>query len=67
VVGFTKISLAFLLLLGIVVPGVTKLAAAGIAVLMLGAVAMHVKVGDPARRSAPAFSLLVLALLIVLA
>jgi uncharacterized membrane protein YphA (DoxX/SURF4 family) len=65
-VGFFKVSLAILLLAGIWVPSVTKPAAIGIAVLMLGAVSMHLKVRDPMKKSLPAFSLLVLSLMIIL-
>ena len=66
VVGFFKISLAILLLVGIWIPSVTKPAAIGIALLMLGAVSMHIKVRDPVKKSLPAFSLLVLSLMIIL-
>jgi hypothetical protein len=31
---------------------------------MLGAVAMHVKIGDPVKKSVPAFTMLVLSVLI---
>jgi uncharacterized membrane protein YphA (DoxX/SURF4 family) len=66
VVGFFKISLAILLLVGIWIPSVTKPAATGIALLMLGAVSMHLKVRDPIKKSLPAFSLLVLSLVVIL-
>ena len=66
VVGFLKISLAILLLVGIWLPYLTKPAATGIAVLMLGAVSMHLKVRDPVKKSLPAFSLLVLSLVVIL-
>ncbi|HEY5764476.1 MAG TPA: DoxX family protein [Candidatus Deferrimicrobiaceae bacterium] len=65
-VGFFKISLAILLLAGIWIPSVTKPAATGIALLMLGAVSMHLKVRDPIKKSLPAFSLLVLSLVVIL-
>ncbi|MHC4922448.1 MAG: DoxX family protein [Planctomycetota bacterium] len=51
VVGFLKILLAALLIAGIWLPAVTKPAAIGMAVLMLGAVSMHIKVKDPLQRS----------------
>ena len=66
VVVFFKISLAILLLVGIWIPSVTKPAATGIALLMLGAVSMHLKVRDPIKKSLPAFSLLVLSLVVIL-
>jgi len=37
----------------------------GIAVLMLGAIAMHVKIGDPLIKSMPAFIFMALSLVIV--
>ena len=61
VVGFLKLLFASLLIVGIWFPIVTKPAALGIAVLMLGAVAMHVKVKDPVQKSLPALTMLVLA------
>jgi hypothetical protein len=63
-IGVLKVSLALALLAGLWLPGVTTVSAIGIASLMAGAVVMHVKVGDPMRKSAPAFSLLVLSLIV---
>lgn len=65
VVGFLKISLAALLILAIWEPSLAKPAALGIAALMLGAIAMHVQVRDPWKRSLPASSLLLLSLIVV--
>lgn len=65
VVGFLKLLFATGLLVGIWVPALTRPSALGIAVLMLGAVAMHVKVGDPIQRALPALSLLLLSLVVV--
>ncbi len=67
VIGALKLSLAALLLAGIWFPSLAKPAAAGVGLLMLGAVAMHLRVRDPIRRSLPAFSLLVLSTLIAVA
>jgi hypothetical protein len=67
VVGGLKLLLATLLIAGIWVPGVTKPAAAGMAVLMLGAVAMHVKVKDPVKRALPASAMLIMSLVVALA
>ncbi len=64
VIGFLKITLAFSLILGLWVHVVTRPAAIGVAVLMMGAVAMHIKVKDPVSRSLPAFTLLVLSILV---
>ena len=63
-IGFLKVSLALALLAGLWLPGITSAAAAGIATLMAGAVVMHVRVGDPLMKSAPAFSLLVLSVFV---
>jgi hypothetical protein len=67
VVGALKLLFATLLLVGIWVPAVTRPAAAGMAVLMLGAVAMHIKVKDPVKRALPASVMLVLSLIVALA
>ncbi|MFO8173383.1 MAG: DoxX family protein [Gemmatimonadota bacterium] len=64
VVGFLKLLFAVLLLVGIWYPPVVQPAAIGMAVLMAGAVTMHVKVGDPFERSLPALTVLVLSLIV---
>jgi hypothetical protein len=66
VVGFLKIGLALLLIAGLWLPALTRPAAIAVAVLMVGAIAMHVKVGDPPQKSLPAAALLVLALVVAL-
>lgn len=66
-VGFLKLLLAALLVFGIWIPGVTRPAAVGLAILMLGAIAMHMKVKDPLVRSLPAFTMLVLSAVVALA
>jgi len=63
-IGFLKISLAALLIAGIWVPALTRPAATGMAVLMVGAIAMHFKVGDAPLKSLPAFVVLSLCALI---
>ena len=55
-VGATKVSLAVLMLIGLVKPRLTRPASTGLAGLMVGAIAMHVKVKDPIKRSAPAIT-----------
>jgi H+/Cl- antiporter ClcA len=65
-IGFLKVCLAVLLIAGIWVPVLVVPAAIGMAVLMLGAVSMHVKVKDPPLRSLPAFTMLVLSLFVAL-
>jgi len=66
VVGFFKVTLALVLIAGLWIDQIVEPAAIGVAVLMLGAVAMHFKVGDPLRKSLPALSLLVLCLVMVI-
>ena len=66
VVGGLKVILALLLLASIWYASLEPVAAYGIAALMLGAVSMHFKVGDPLTKSLPAFSFLVLSLVVAL-
>ena len=54
VVGALKIACGVLLLVGLWYPPVVLPAAAVVAVLMLGAVAMHLKVGDAVTKYVPA-------------
>jgi uncharacterized membrane protein YphA (DoxX/SURF4 family) len=54
VVGGLKIICGVLLLVGLAYPPVVLPAAAIVAVLMVGAVAMHLKVGDPVSKFVPA-------------
>lgn len=65
-IGFLKLSLATLLLLGIWIPNLTKISALGIAILMIGAISMHAKISDPLSKSIPALSMLVMTLFIIL-
>jgi len=57
-VGAAKIVSAVMLIVGIWVPQVVLPAALVIAVLMIGALAMHAKVKDPLTKSVPAFLML---------
>ena len=63
--GFLKLTLASLLIAGIFAPVLIKPAAIGMAVLMLGAITMHIKVKDSLIKSFPAFSFLVLSLILI--
>ncbi len=67
VVGFLKLLFAVLLIAGIWFAPLTRPAAAGMAMLMLGAVSMHVKVKDPLKKALPALGMLVLCLIVALA
>ncbi len=66
VIGGLKIALAILLLVGIWVPSLVQPAAIAMAVLMVGAIAMHLKVGDAPRKSLPAACMLGLSILAAL-
>lgn len=65
VVGFLKVTLALLLLASIKFEGFTLLASAGLALLLLGSVAMHLKIKDPFYKSYPALLFIVLNLIII--
>jgi len=65
-VGALKIGSGVLLIVGIWVPEVVRPAGATVAVLMVGALSMHAKVGDPSIKSLPAFLMLLMAVAIVL-
>jgi len=65
VVGALKVTAAVVLILGVWVELPVRVAAAVIAALMVGALAMHIKVGDPAKKAMPAGTMLVLSAAIV--
>jgi hypothetical protein len=65
-IGLLKISLATLLIAGIYFKNLAQIGAIGIAILMLGAIVMHIKIKDSPKKSIPAFSFLVLSLLVIL-
>lgn len=66
-IGFLKLTLASLLFAGIFLPVLIKPAAIGMAVLMLGAIVMHIKLKDALIKSLPAFTFLVLSLILIFA
>ena len=66
-VGGAKILFSALLLISIWYEPLAIPSAIGIALLMLGAIAMHLKVRDPLIKSFPAFTFLLLSLVIILA
>lgn len=59
-VGALKIGSAVMLIAGIWIDALVMPAATIVAVLMVGALVMHVKVHDPAIKSLPAFLMLVM-------
>jgi uncharacterized membrane protein YphA (DoxX/SURF4 family) len=65
IIGGLKLLFASLLIAGVWHPQVTIYAAAGLVIMMAGAVAMHMTVGDPWRKSIPAALMLTLSLLVV--
>ncbi|AWX44676.1 hypothetical protein HME9304_01679 [Flagellimonas maritima] len=65
IVGGLKIISATLLLISIWIPILAVPAAAIMALLMLGAIGMHIKVSDALKKSLPALFFLLLSLLIL--
>jgi uncharacterized membrane protein YphA (DoxX/SURF4 family) len=65
-VGFLKLFLATLLIVGIWYQPVIQPAAFGMMVLMLGAISMHLRVKDPLKRSLPAFMMFLLSAIVAL-
>ncbi|MFO8176015.1 MAG: DoxX family protein [Gemmatimonadota bacterium] len=60
VVGALKIGAGVILFLGLWIDLPVRLAAGVVAVLMVGALVMHFKVGDPPKRSLPATLMLLM-------
>jgi uncharacterized membrane protein YphA (DoxX/SURF4 family) len=65
-IGACKITLALMLLAGTWIPALAGPAALGMAVLMAGAVTMHIKVKDSVTKTAPSLTVLALCILIAL-
>lgn len=65
-VGGLKIVGALMLIIGIWISPLVVPAAVVIAALMIGALAMHLKVQDPPKKSLPAASVLILSVAIIL-
>ncbi len=66
VVGAAKVILAFTLLASIHYKQLELIGAYGMAILMVGAIIMHLKIKDPIQKSLPAFIFLILSLALVL-
>ena len=64
VIGFLKVSLALLLLASIKFEVLTLIGSLGLAVLLLGSVAMHFKIKDELYKSFPAFLFILMNLVI---
>ena len=61
-IGILKVGAALILLLGLWLPSLVLPAALTVVFLMLGALAMHIKIGDPWLKSMPAVIMLLLSL-----
>tara|TARA_B100000674_G_C37494031_1_gene757269 strand:+ start:209 stop:580 length:372 start_codon:yes stop_codon:yes gene_type:complete len=64
-VGFIKISLAILLIIGVWFETLTFYSTIGMAIFMIGALLMHFKVNDPIKKSLPALSILLMLISII--
>ena len=65
-IGFLKIALSLSLIASIWFDVLQLPSALGIAVLMLGSLAMHIKIHDPIKKYMPAISFLLLSLFLVM-
>jgi hypothetical protein len=63
-IGGLKVLLALSLLLSFWKPELMRPGAIGMAILMAGAVGMHMKIGDALKKTTPALSVLILSLLV---
>ena len=66
IVGFIKLLLSLLLIIGIWIPKINLFSALAMIILMLGAIIMHLKIKDPLKKSLPAFSILILLVAVIL-
>ena len=64
-VGYLKVSFALAILASHWSPALLVPATGGLAVLMLGAIVMHLKVKDPLSKSVPAISVLALCVILM--
>ncbi|MAT37396.1 MAG: hypothetical protein CL420_05115 [Acidimicrobiaceae bacterium] len=62
-IGGTKVTLAILLIVGVWVESLTRPSAILLGLLMVGAITMHLRVGDHIKKAAPAISVLSLSIL----
>ena len=65
-IGFLKITLAGLLIIGLWIESLNLYASGLMILLMIGAILMHVKVRDPLKKSIPAFSMIILLLTVLI-
>ena len=65
IVGTLKVLFGFGLIAGIAYPSLVPISCIGIIILMAGAIGMHIKIKDAAKKSLPAFLMLVLSIAIL--
>ena len=65
-IGFIKVTLGIMLIAGIWVTQLTLPSAAGLALLLIGSVAMHLKIKDPLKKSFPAALFITMCLIIII-
>jgi hypothetical protein len=65
VIGFLKVSLALILLISIYFENLAIIGSAGLALLLLGSILMHLKVKDALFKSFPSFLFVIMNLVIV--
>ena len=65
-IGFLKLTAATLLLVGIWINSIIVYPAALMAVLMIGAISMHIKVKDPLLKGIPATLMLIMSVTVLL-
>ena len=61
-IGFLKLLIAILLILGIWYDNLVKPSALILSILMIGAIAMHIKIKDPNSKSIPAIAMLAMSI-----
>ena len=66
-VGFLKVTLAIVLLVSNWYPVLENPAAIGLALLLTGSIIMHIKIGDPIKKSFPAALFLAMCAVIIFA
>lgn len=69
IIGFLKLGFATLLVISIFQDAydLAFIGAVGMGILMVGAIAMHIKINDPLKRSLPAFLMLAMSAVIAFA
>lgn len=65
-IGFSKVSLALILLASIQFESLTLIGSLGLAVLLFGSIIMHIKISDKLLKSFPAFLFLIMNVAIAL-